>query len=55
MKSLNLSKDWARAVIDIPVPTAADLNLVNDVLHRVTESAVGDPELRAPAGWTNRS
>ncbi len=45
MKSLNLSKDWARAVIDIPVPTAADLNLVNDVLHRVTESAVEDPEL----------
>ncbi len=45
MKSLNLSKDWARAVIDIPVPTAADLNLVNDVLHRLTDSAVEDPEL----------
>jgi moderate conductance mechanosensitive channel len=46
MKTLNLSKDWARAVVDIPVPTAADLSLVNDVLHRVTEAAVQDPELR---------
>ena len=25
VKSLNLSKDWARAVVDIPVPAAADL------------------------------
>lgn len=45
MKSLNLSKDWARAVIDIPVPTSADLNVVNDVLHRVCDSAATDPEL----------
>ena len=33
IKSVNLSKDWARAVIDIPVPTSADLNRVNEVLH----------------------
>ena len=33
VKSLNLSKDWARAVVDIPVPTHADLNRVNEVLH----------------------
>ncbi len=45
MKSLNLSKDWARAVIDIPVPTSADLNVVNDVLHRVCDAAATDPEL----------
>lgn len=45
MKSLNLSKDWARAVIDIPVPTSADLNVVNDVLHRVCDTAATDPEL----------
>lgn len=45
MKSLNLSKDWARAVIDIPVPTSADLNVVNDVLHKVCDSADADPEL----------
>ena len=46
MKSLNLSKDWARAVVDIPVPTTADLNLVNDVLHHVTDAAVEDPQLK---------
>ena len=37
VKTLNLSKDWARAVVDIPVPTSADLNVVNDVLHEVAE------------------
>ena len=46
VKTLNLSKDWARAVVDIPVPTSADLNVVNDVLHDVAESAVDDPALK---------
>jgi small conductance mechanosensitive channel len=46
VKSLNLSKDWARAVVDIPVPAQADLNLVNDVLHHVCEAAPLDPQLR---------
>jgi len=45
MKSLNLSKDWARAVIDIPVPASADLNLVNEVLHGVCDAAGMDPGL----------
>ena len=47
VKTLNLSKDWARAVIDIPVPTSADLNVVNDVLHGVAENAMEDPALNA--------
>jgi small-conductance mechanosensitive channel len=47
VKSVNLSKDWARAVIDIPVPTSADLNLVNDLLHDVAEKAMEDAGLRA--------
>ncbi len=47
VKTLNLSKDWARAVIDIPVPTSADLNLVNDVLHDMSEKAMEDPSLQA--------
>ncbi len=34
VKSVNLSKDWARAVVDIPVPDRADLNRVNEVLHQ---------------------
>ncbi len=46
VKSLNLSKDWARAVVDIPVPTAADLGRVNDVLHEVAEAANDDPSLK---------
>ncbi len=46
VKALNLSKDWARAVIDIPVPASADLNVVNDVLHDVAASAIDDPALK---------
>jgi len=47
VKTVNLSKDWARAVIDIPVPTSADLNLVNDLLHGVAEKAMEDKGLSA--------
>ncbi len=46
VRSLNLSKDWARAVVDIPVPTTADLSLVNEVLHQVCEHARDDASLR---------
>jgi small conductance mechanosensitive channel len=46
VKTLNLSKDWARAVVDIPVPTSADLNVVNDVLHDVAEKSKEDPALK---------
>jgi moderate conductance mechanosensitive channel len=44
IRSTNLSRDWARAVIDIPVPTSADLNVVNEVLHQECEK-VRDDEL----------
>ncbi|GAT07453.1 mechanosensitive ion channel family protein [Mycolicibacterium novocastrense] len=47
VRSLNLSKDWARAVIDIPVPTGSDLNEVNELLHTVAQNATEDPELSA--------
>jgi len=45
VKSLNLSKDWARAVVDVPVPTSADLTNVNDVLHKVARTAMHDNDL----------
>lgn len=45
-KTMNLSKDWARAVIDIPVPTSADLTMVNDVLQGVSDTAMKDSSLR---------
>lgn len=46
MKTLNLSNQWARAAIDIPVPATADLTVVNDILHHVCEAAPLDPQLR---------
>jgi len=47
VRSLNLSKDWARAVVDIPVPTSVDLNRVNELLHEVCQSAMLDEGLSA--------
>jgi small-conductance mechanosensitive channel len=46
VKTMNLSKDWARAVIDIPVPTSADLTRVDDLLHSVSDKAMQDDSLR---------
>jgi len=45
VKSLNLSKDWARAVVDVPVPTSMDINVVNDALRDVSKSAMRDDGL----------
>lgn len=45
VKTINLSKDWARAVVDIPVSTSADLNRVNEVLHQECERALENPHL----------
>ncbi|GAA1798698.1 mechanosensitive ion channel family protein [Planosporangium flavigriseum] len=42
---INMSRDWARAVIDIPVPSTTDINRVRDVLRQVGEDAVGDERL----------
>jgi moderate conductance mechanosensitive channel len=45
VKVVNLSKDWARAVVDIPVSTSADLNRVNEVLHQECDRATDNPVL----------
>ena len=42
----NLSRDWARAVIDVPVPATVDVSHVNDILRRVGEEAYSDDRLR---------
>ena len=42
----NLSRDWARAVIDVPVPAGADVSVVTDTLVRVASAAYDDPTLR---------
>ncbi len=45
-KAINLSKDWARAVIDVPVPVTADISEVNEILHDVGVAAYKDSKLR---------
>lgn len=45
VKATNLSKDWARAVVDIPLPKTVDMGKVNALLHRVGERAYHDPTM----------
>ena len=46
VKVVNLSRDWARAVVDVPVPTSVDVNRVNEILRDVGREAFPDPALR---------
>jgi small conductance mechanosensitive channel len=46
VKVVNLSRDWARAVVDVPVPTTVDVNRVNEVLRAVGREAFRDPAMR---------
>ena len=43
----NLSRDWARAVVDVPVPAAVDVNRVSDLLRQIGEEAYQERELRS--------
>src|SRR5438067_2506316 len=42
----NLSRDWARAVVDVPVPVTADVSQVNEILHQIGVDAYADEDLR---------
>ncbi|HET9499147.1 MAG TPA: mechanosensitive ion channel family protein [Marmoricola sp.] len=42
----NYSRDWARAVLDVPVPVQLDVNQVSAVLQQVGEEAFADDALR---------
>ena len=42
----NLSRDWARAIVDVPVPAAADVNRVSDLLRLIGDEAYKEPDLR---------
>ncbi|MFT4126737.1 MAG: mechanosensitive ion channel family protein [Gordonia sp. (in: high G+C Gram-positive bacteria)] len=60
IKAANLSKDWARAVVDVPVPADADVGLVNEVLGRIGTLFFNDPywhdlllDAPAPLGVTD--
>ncbi|WP_216896859.1 mechanosensitive ion channel family protein [Nocardia alni] len=47
VKVTNLSKDWARAAIDVPVPATSDINKVNEILRDVGTKAYADRKLKA--------
>jgi len=42
----NLSRDWARVVLDVPVPFSIDVSRVTEALRHVGEDAYGDDRLR---------
>jgi small-conductance mechanosensitive channel len=42
----NLSRGWARAVLDVPVPATVDVNQVSELLRKIGEEAYAEPELR---------
>ncbi|MDQ6796642.1 MAG: mechanosensitive ion channel family protein [Actinomycetota bacterium] len=42
----NLSRDWARAVVDVPVPSAIDINRATDILRAVGDATFSDEDLR---------
>jgi small-conductance mechanosensitive channel len=46
VKVTNLSKDWARAAIDVPVAASADITRVNEILHEVGTKAYEDRRLK---------
>ncbi|HLI42188.1 MAG TPA: mechanosensitive ion channel family protein [Streptosporangiaceae bacterium] len=42
----NLSRDWARAVVDVPVPVSVDVGHATEVLRRIGREAYADERLR---------
>src|SRR6266436_3288501 len=42
----NLSRGWARAAVDVPVPATTDVNRVSDLLRRIGDEACKEQELR---------
>jgi small conductance mechanosensitive channel len=43
----NLSRDWARAVVDVPLPAGTDIAAMTECLATVGKEAYDDPALRA--------
>jgi moderate conductance mechanosensitive channel len=43
----NLSRDWARAVIDVPIPAGVDVARVNEMLAAVGDEFYADPDMKA--------
>jgi hypothetical protein len=45
----NLSRDWARALVDVPLPLGVDVARAKDLLRKVGEDAFRDDTLRPGA------
>lgn len=45
IQATNLSRDWARTVVDVPVSTSTDINAVTSTLQRVLDDAQEDEQL----------
>lgn len=43
---VNLSRDWARAVIDVPITAGTDVNRANEVLHATCTAFYDDERMR---------
>jgi small conductance mechanosensitive channel len=41
----NLSRDWARVVVDVPVPLTVDIGHISEILRQVGREAYADNEL----------
>jgi moderate conductance mechanosensitive channel len=46
VQTTNLSREWARAVVDVPLPAGVDVLQANKLLRRVGAEAFEDEELR---------
>ena len=46
VQTTNLSREWARAVVDVPLPAGTDMLQANELLRRVGAEAFEDEELR---------
>lgn len=46
VKAINLSKDWARSVVDIPLPIGVDMGRVNDLIAQIGHQAFNDTRMR---------
>jgi small conductance mechanosensitive channel len=42
----NLSRDWARAIVDVPLPATAEIDHVNELLQGVGQAVYRDQRLR---------
>jgi moderate conductance mechanosensitive channel len=46
-RTVNLSRDWARAVIDVPIPATVGVGRATEILQKVGAAAYQDSDLRS--------